>query len=114
LITLAQNAPDFDVINVLLNEGWILNPSIYGGKPLRLDNAVVYHLIKYTPEEVFELSQVEPEDQIVSVRKVEHEQVDQWIKKGYQVREIYANHTVLVKMGVAISYPSEYTRGTSK
>lgn len=43
--------PSFNEVCELLKEGWILDPEIYDGKPLQLDNGVVYHLVKLSDKE---------------------------------------------------------------
>ena len=89
-------ASDYGLVNEQMQKGWILNPEIYAGKPLRLDNAVVYHIVKYTEEEMVELNKKE---EIVSVKSVDLNDVDALLKEGYTVKELYAKNAVLIKKG---------------
>lgn len=95
-IMFCMDQNDFEIVNAELQKGWILNPNIYDGKPLRLEAAVVYHLAKYSEEELTELNQKE---EIVSVKSVDLNEVDDLLKEGYVVKELYAKNAVLVKMG---------------
>lgn len=87
---------NFNAVNSHMQNGWAINPYISGGKPLRLEHAVVYHLIKFSPEEIAGLNQKE---QIVSVKSVDLNEVDALLEQGYVVKELYAKNAVLVKMG---------------
>lgn len=77
-----------------LNDGWVLDP-LFNSKPIRLDNAVIYHLIKYAEGE----EPQEPETpKVESVKSVGYEEVDDLIKQGYQPRDYYAKSVTLIKM----------------
>ncbi|GAI96063.1 unnamed protein product, partial [marine sediment metagenome] len=90
-----------DEIVTLLDQGWILDPNIYKGAPMRLEEAIIYHLIKFTPEELAaKAKEKQLEPQIVDVKKVPHEEVKDLVKQGFKVETLYAKDVVLVKMGV--------------
>lgn len=85
-------------------DGWTLDPTMYcsggRGQPLRLENAVFYHLIKYTEEELEEIAKLQMEEhgpRVVSIRKVPHHEADDLLKQGYTLKDTYAKDVVLVK-----------------
>jgi len=91
----------YDQVVQLLADGWILDPNIYKGVPMRLETGIVYHLIKYSEEELAARArEKELEPQIVDVKKVPHDEVEALVKQGYKVETIYAKDVVLVKTGV--------------
>jgi len=47
----------------------------------------------------------EPEADIVSLRKVNHDNVDAMIQQGYKVKEIYAQYVIMVKTEVPAVKP---------
>ena len=84
----------------LLAEGWVLDSSMYQSagrpQPLRLENSVVYHLVKYSKKELEKMAK--PTGPIVvSIKKVPHDEADALLKKGYILKENYAKDVVLVK-----------------
>lgn len=86
---------DSDKLSKMFNDGWILDP-LFNSKPIRLENAVIYHLIKYSPEEKTEFEASEAK--VESVKSVGYEQVDELIKQGYQPRDYYAKIVIMIKM----------------
>jgi len=93
-----------------LKDGWILDPTLYlsGGRPqpMRLENAVIYHLIKYTNEElvamaeeqkVFEQSEIDKKLglKIIKIAKVPWEEVNDLLDKGYVIRQEWAKEALL-------------------
>jgi len=87
---------NMESVNRELNNGWILDP-LFNSKPIRLENAVIYHLAKFTEEELMELQEEPVESEIVSVRSVGLDGVDELLKEGYTVHALYAKNAVLVK-----------------
>ncbi|MBA7652698.1 hypothetical protein ES703_60537 [subsurface metagenome] len=95
----------FKNLTTAIQEGWRLDPTFYqtAGRPqpMRLENAVIYHLIKYSAEELASMAKEKDlEPQIIDVKKVPHDEVKDLVKQGYRVKEIYAKDVVLVKTGV--------------
>jgi len=82
-----------------LSDGYILDP-MFNSKPLRLENSVIYHIAKFTEEELAELEKEPVESKIVSVRSVELDGVDELLKEGYTVHALYAKNAVLTKKEV--------------
>ena len=77
-----------------LNDDWVLDP-IFNSKPIRLENTIVYHLIKYSEEEEIQRLQTGPK--AVSIKKVPHNEADELLKQGYVLKDTYAKDVVLVK-----------------
>lgn len=95
LIHFCINQPNFNTVCDLFKEGWILDPSIYDGKPLRLENGVVYHLVKY---EEGEAPVEEAEARIESIKSVAINEADEWLAQGYEVKDTFAKTVTLVKL----------------
>jgi len=114
----ADRVPDCDTYTQIgfqelidaLEDGWILDPTLYlsGGRPqpMRLENAVIYHLIKYTPEElaviteeqkVFEQVEIEKKlgPKVVKIAKVLWEEVNDLLEQGYVIRQEWAKDALL-------------------
>lgn len=90
----------YDQVVQLLEGGWILDPSIYKATPMRLETGIVYHLIRYTEDELAALArEKELEPQIQSMVKVPYAEVDALLEQGYTVKDSYAKDVVLVKTG---------------
>ncbi|MBA7646859.1 hypothetical protein ES703_54625 [subsurface metagenome] len=91
----------YDQVVQLLDDGWILDPNIYKGAPMRLEEAIVYHLIKFSQDELAAKAKEKTlEPQIVDIKKVPHDEVEALVKQGYKVETIYAKDVVLVKTGI--------------
>jgi len=81
-----------DLAERVLSAGWELDPAF--GKPIALENGVVYHLVKYEPGE-----EPKPEakhgefDDVVETREVPHGVVPD----GFTVQALYAKSAVLIK-----------------
>lgn len=92
---------EFDAVSKLLDEGWILDPSLTDGKPYRLENATVWPLVLYESEEekpkLIEEEKVGEFDDVVDVKSVEFAEVAGLVKEGYVVQSIYAKNTIMVK-----------------
>lgn len=75
---LAVDQEGFNNVTEALHDGWVLDPDIYDGRPIRLENSVVYHLIKYEEgEEPVEAEEPAGKfDGVVSVRSVPLNEVD--------------------------------------
>jgi len=87
-------------IDVDLLDGWILAPDIYDGKPLRTENAIVYHLVKYEEGEE-PVAETEENDPIVMTVSVSHDPDEQrkWVDEGYVIPDksfVYAKNAVMV------------------
>lgn len=97
-----------------LNDGWIVdqnvNQSSGRGKPIALDNAIVYHLIKYSDEE---LEAMAKEKELADQELFQHKQgphvldtqyadtrenrdeVNALLKKGYTIKQEWAAKALL-------------------
>ena len=97
-IVFCEEQKDFDNVNVLLGGEWVLNPVL---KIARLDAAVVYHLVKYSEEELKAGEEKEERFKIVSLKSVEINDADGMLAKGYEVLDskdkVYAKTMILVK-----------------
>ena len=97
---LAITQKDYDEVAQLLGQDWVLDNRISEGRPTRLDAGIVYHLVKFSEEELEILArEKEQEPQVQSVKKVPYDQVDEMLKKGYTIRDTYATHAIMVKTG---------------
>lgn len=90
-----------DKLSGMFNEGWILDP-IFGGKALKLEHAIVYHLVFYSPEELeaMQAEEILQDPEVQSVKSVGYEEVDSLIAEGYKPRDYYAKNVVMIKMKV--------------
>jgi len=93
--------------NDLLSKGWQLDRNVHNGV-VPLQNAAIYHLIKYTPEEITALQQARMQEQeekkafslkAASLISVPLAEVDAKLKEGYEIvpDKIYAKEAILVK-----------------
>jgi hypothetical protein len=99
-IVLAKTQEDFGEVVKLVDQGWLLDSAMYEGRPLRLEDAVVYHLIKFSAEELAAMAkEAELEPEIISMVKVPYDKVDELLEKGYKVKDTYAKDVVLTKTG---------------
>ena len=98
-IVFCQAQSEYDKVAKLFLEGWVLDRMIYDGKPMRLECATVYHLIKYDEKEIEELRKefMEEVEQIRSIQSVPLNEADALIKKGYEVLQTYQKTVTLVK-----------------
>jgi hypothetical protein len=94
-----SQTPVFETLNQFLTDGYILDP-MFNSKPIRLENAVIYHLIKYNQEELeaLQAEQEVAEPEIVSVKSVSYEEVDALIAEGYKPRDFYAKNVIMIKI----------------
>ena len=89
-----------------LADGWVLDSSMYqsGGRaqPMRLDNTVVYHLVKYTEADLEQLQkeilEATPTENIRDVISADFAEVKQKISDGYVVHQIYQKNVILKKL----------------
>ena len=99
-IVLAFNQKDYDEVVKLLADGWILDPNIYKATPMRLEAMVVYHLVKFSEEELAARAREKDlEPQIQSMVKVPYAEVDALLEQGYTIKDSYAKDVVMVKTG---------------
>ncbi len=96
LIIIATSQVDYNVVTLRLKEGWILDPEL---KTIRLDDSVVYHLIKYSEEEMTVL-QEQTEERIASIKSVNIEEADEYLKQGYEIKDTYAKTVTIIKKEV--------------
>jgi len=93
-ILLCNDQTHFSTVREILEEGWVLDPSIYDGKPMCLENAIVYHLVKYGEgEEPSEI--VEP--LIESIKSIAINEADEFLAKGYEIKDAFAKTVTLIK-----------------
>lgn len=93
----------FKEVLIALKDGWILDPTIYQSagraQPMRLDNAVIYHLAKFSAEELETMKEELPQpEQITDVIAVAFEEVKAKIAEGYVVHQIYAKNVILKRL----------------
>ena len=96
-ILLANDIIGFYFVKKHFEEGWVLDPTIYGGKPLRLENAAVYHLVLYESED--EKPQPKKEKKIISIKSLAIEDADDWLTRGYEVLDRYSKTVTVGKYG---------------
>jgi len=95
----------FEEINKLLSEGWRLDRTINGSGIIPLENSAIYHLIKYSADEIVLMEQEKQEKEksfslkAESMISVPLADVDAKLKEGYEIipDKIYAKEAVLVK-----------------
>lgn len=110
-------------LDKLLADGWILDPWLNGGKPYRLDAAMVWPLIKFDSQEekdaqvkaraeeekrlgevaasvypeTEEQRKLGPLEDVCDVITVEPTQVAEKYKQGYRVQEVYAKSVTMIR-----------------
>jgi hypothetical protein len=95
----------FEEINKLLSDGWRLDRTINGSGIVPLENSAIYHLIKYSADEIALMEQEKQEKEksfslkAESMISVPLADVDAKLKEGYEIipDKIYAKEAVLVK-----------------
>jgi hypothetical protein len=94
---------DPEEFNKLLAAGWQLDHHVHNGV-VPLENSAIYHLIKYTTEELQALQQAQEEKKSFSLKaasliSVPLADVDAKLKDGYEIipDKIYAKEAVLIK-----------------
>jgi len=96
LIMFCMLQPDYNEVCDLFQEGWVLDPDIYDGRPLRLENGVVYHLVRYeSGEEPTEEAAVEPK--ILSIKSVPINEADDLLQQGYVLKDTFAKTVTLIR-----------------
>ena len=91
-------------------DGWVLDPTLYvsGGRPqpMRLENAIIYHLIKYTDEELVAMVK-EQEDlerleferkqgpRVIKIAKAPWDEVNDLLDKGYVIKQEWSKEALL-------------------
>jgi hypothetical protein len=92
---------DYSAVNELFETGWVLNPNINNGKPIRLEGAVVYHLVFYHSEDLEAMKQNNNgKPQIVELHSVPIGEVNTWLVKGFEVEQTFAKNVTVVKREV--------------
>ena len=90
---------DFQLVNEQFASGWVLNPNINDGRPIILSDAVVYHLVFYSKEDIGLIKQ-NGEMKITSLKSVPIDEVDTWLAQGYEVEQMFAKTANVVKRAV--------------
>ena len=96
-----ENQADFNAASKAMEqEGWLLDP-LFDSKPLRLEAAIVFPLVKYESEEekpkaVEEVKAGEFDD-VDDMKDVPNAEVSDLLKQGYQIQTIYQKNTILLK-----------------
>jgi hypothetical protein len=91
-IHLCTQQGHFTDVNMLMENGWELDPAF--GKPIALENGVVYHLVRYEAGE-----EPKPEakpgefDDVVETREMPHGPVPD----GFTVQAIYAKAMIVIR-----------------
>ena len=93
------NLSDFEDVNEHFETGWVLNPNLNDGRPMILNDCVVYHLVFYSKEDVGLVKQ-NGEMKIVSLKSVPVGEVDDWLAQGYEVEQMFAKTANVVKRAV--------------
>jgi len=99
LLLVAQIQAEYTVVQTYLDKGWQLNPLfVSDSKPYRLDTSTVWPLILYESEDEKPTPEFKPGefDDVTDIKEASHNEVGQWIAKGYMVQRIDAKQTVLV------------------
>lgn len=103
LICHATNLDSFAKLNDLLSDGFHLDKNVHSGV-IALESSAIYHLIKYSAEEIEALQQEQEEKKSFSLKaasliSVPLADVDAKLKEGYEIvpDKIYAKEAVLVK-----------------
>ncbi len=100
-INVCWTQTDFSAINELFEEGWVLNPNVNNGKPIKLDSGVVYHLVFYHKEDLELLRKNgNGKPKIVELHNVPIGEVNAWLKKGFEVEQTFAKTVTVVKREV--------------
>jgi len=84
------------LIDGFLIDGFVLDPEF---KVVKLDALAIYHLIKYSEEEL-EAQEVEEEQRIMSIKSVNIEDADELLSQGYTVKDTYAKTVTLIRREV--------------
>jgi len=93
----AEEQKEYDVVNNAFEAGWVLDPDMYGGKPVRLENAVIYHLVQYESEDEKPVVEEEIEQEIISIQSVPINEADRLVQAGYVLKDTFAKTVTLVK-----------------
>lgn len=100
----SENQNNAKALISALDNGWVLDP-MFSSKPIRLDNAVVYHLVKYTEEERAALKKLEeeallPEKErrvIDRVKSSDQEEIRTLLQQGWVIINEWAKETLLYR-----------------
>jgi hypothetical protein len=100
----ASSNEDFDHVNQLFTNGWVLNPAICDGRPLRTEYSVIYHLVHYTDDEASQLDVEEPSKEIIDIQSVNindladnYARGRNWYANGWRIHATFAKTVTLVK-----------------
>ena len=93
----------FNLVTEALFEGWKVHPDL---GVARLDNNVVYHLIKYDDGEAPQ-EEVQPEKygDVESIKSVDINDADEYLEQGYTIDATYAKTVTLIKRKEASDTP---------
>ena len=81
------------LITLRFEEGWVIDPEL---KVRSLENALVYHFIRYDKGEEPEEKKDKYED-VESIVSVDTNEADQYLQKGYMIDAVYAKTVTLIK-----------------
>lgn len=95
----------FEEINNLFSQGWRLDRTVNGSGIVALENSAIYHLIKYSADEIAAIEEQKQEKEkpfslkAASLISVPLADVDAKLKEGYEIvpEKIYAKEAVLVR-----------------
>jgi len=82
-----------EVVRAIETDGYTIDPDL---KIVRLENAAIYHLVKYSEEEL-QAQEVEEEQRIMSIKSVNIEDADELLDQGYEVKDTYAKTVTVIK-----------------
>lgn len=98
------NVDGFEQVKKLREEGWVMDRQ-FGSRPVELGTVAVYHMVLFSEEEKQKMQEERfpKELKIISVKSAPLEEIDNWIKEGYEVVEdkVYAKNAVLFKYETA-------------
>ena len=98
-IVVADDTESMSYVANLLNQGYVLDPTLTANKPYLLENSTVWPLVLYENDG----EKPKPEtkagefDDVVDVIEVQFGGVPDKIKEGYAVQTIYAKCIVMIK-----------------
>lgn len=107
LVLMIEDRRDVKELESLICEGWKLDDKWM--KPIRTDNGLIVHLIKFTAPTVAKAElkptfddeeiggKVRDYEDVMSLVSVDHDQVDSYLSQGYEINTIYQKNAVLLK-----------------
>ena len=88
-------------ISKMLMEGWDIIGQINDGNPLVVGEDIIYHLVKFSKEDIDTVEGQNKQNEILSMISVPINDIDQKLAEGYTIMEdkVYAKNAILIKRG---------------